>query len=386
MNRPSNLVAVLAAMFASLLLAPVARAAAKASGGGEYFVYIGTYTDKASKGIYAFRFEPSTGKTTPLGLMAETPNPAFLAVSPNHRFLYAVNWKGNDAVKGDTVSAYAIDPKTGKLTFLNKVESRGAMPTNLTIDHTGKTLLVVCYGGGNVTGYQILPDGRLSEPTAFDQHTGKSVHREPGPHAHGVIVSPDNRYAFVAELGLDQVYTYRLNAAKGTLARSDPPFVQVPPGTGPRHLAIHPNGRFLYVNDETRPAVTVFQVNEGKLQQIQELPSVPPEYKGRNATAEIQIDRAGKFVYVSNRGHDSIAVFAVDQAKGALTPVEHVSTKGKTPRNFSLDPTGSYLFAANQNSDTIYQFRVDPKTGRLTETGEVLQAPTPVCVLFVKAQ
>ena len=386
MTRSRNVLLSVAALCAVGLQIYVAQGAEKGSNDGDYFVYIGTYTDKDSKGIYAFRFNPSTGKVSSLGLMAETPNPAFLVATPNQKHLYAVNWKGGNNVPGDTVSAYAIDQKTGKLTFLNKVPSKGEMPTNLTIDRTGKTLLVVCYTGGNITGYQIRPDGKLSAPTAYFQHTGKSVHKVEGPHSHGVIISPDNRHAFVGEVGLDRVYSYSVNASQGTLTPSDPPFVSVAPNTAPRHLAFHPSGKFLYVNDESRPAVTVFQVDGGNLKEIQEVPSLPPDYKGRSSTAEIQIDQKGRFVYVSNRGHDSIAVFAVDQASGKLTPTQHALTEGKTPRNFSLDPTGGYLWAANQGSDTILQFKVDPSTGRLTKTGEVLQAPTPICVLFVKAR
>ena len=354
---------------------------------GEYLVYFGTYTDRAARGIYAYRFQPATGKLTSIGLMAETPNPAFLVATPNGHNLYAVNWKGDEREKqGDTVSAYAIDRKTGKLTFLNKVDSKGEMPTNLTIDHTGKTLLVVSYTGGNITGYLIEADGKLSEPTTYFEHRGKSVHPVNGPHSHGVIISPDNKHAFVGEVGLDQVRSYSLDAAKGKLTPSDPPFVSVTPGTAPRHLAFHPSGKFLYVNDESRPAVTVFAVDGGHLKEIQEVPAIPADYKGRDATAEIQIDKKGRFVYVSNRGHDSIAVFSVDQATGKLMPIQHASTLGKTPRNFSLDPTGQYLFAANQGSDTVVPFKVDPENGKLTPTGEPISVPKPVCVLFVKAQ
>ena len=376
-----------AAMALCLLLPQVVTSQA-AQSTGEYLVYFGTYTDGAARGIYAYRFNPETGKLTSLGLMAETPNPAFLAVTPNGRFLYAVNWKGDEREKqGDTVSAFAIDRKSGRLTFLNKVDAKGEMPTNLTVDHTGKTLLVVCYTGGNITGYKIGPDGRLSEPTAFFKHTGKSVHPVNGPHSHGVIVSPDNRHAFVGEVGLDQVRSYSLDAAKGTLTPSNPPFVPVVPGTAPRHLAFHPSGKYLYTNDESRPAVTAFRVDGGHLEEIQEVPAIPADFTGRSSTAEIQIDRKGRFVYVSNRGHDSIAVFSVDQLNGKLTPIQHASTQGKTPRNFSLDPTGNYLFAANQGSDTIVQFKVDGVTGKLTPTGQpITNVPKPVCVLFVKAQ
>ena len=381
--RAARLLVMAAALGVLLLQVFVAMGAPES---GEYLVYFGTYTDKASKGIYAYRFQPSTGKLTSIGLVAETPNPAFLAVTPNQKRLYAVNWKGGNNVPGDTVSAYDIDQKTGKLTFLNRVPSNGEMPTHLTTDSSGKMLLVVTYTGGNAVGYQILPDGRLSEPTVNDQHTGKSVHKVAGPHAHGVIVSPDNRYAFVADVGLDRVYSYRINPAKGLWTPHDPPFLQTTPDTGPRHLAFHPSGKFLYSNAESRPAVLSFEVSGGNLKLIQDLPALPADFQGRSSTAEIQIDQKGRFVYVSNRGHDSIGVFAVDPANGKLTAVQHASTQGKTPRNFSLDPTGGYLFAGNQNSDTVVQFKVDPGTGRLTPTGQPIEIPAPTCVLFVKAQ
>ena len=359
-------------------------AASEASAAEGYLVYVGTYTAEASKGIYAYRFQPSTGNLTKLGLMAETPNPSFLAVSPDRRFLYAVNWRGSETVEGNTVSAYGLDTSTGGLTFLNKVSSQGEMPTHLAVDPSGKTLVVVNFGTGTVTALPIQPDGRLGESSFVDQHSGPSVHREPGPHAHGVVFSPDNRFAFVADVGVDRVYSYRVNVPTGEILANDPPLVQVEPGLGPRHLAIHPNGGFLYANNESQPSVSVFQVDGGMLTEIQTLSSLPADYSG-GSTAEIQIDAEGRFLYVSNRGHDSIAVFAVDAASGTLTPVEHVSTQGRTPRNFSLDLTGSYLFAANQNSHTIVLFRVDKETGRLTPTGEVLEVPSPVCVLFVKA-
>jgi 6-phosphogluconolactonase len=360
-------------------------AAAHAANKDEYLVYFGTYTDGTARGIYAWRFQPATGKLTEVGLVAETPNPAFIVASPNGRNLYAVNWKGDERDKqGDTVSAFAIDHKTGKLAFLNKVTSKGEMPTNLTIDHTGKALLQVSYTGGNIAGYRIEADGKLSEPTTYFEHRGKSVHPVNGPHSHGVIVSPDNKHVFVGEVGLDQVRSYSLDAAKSTLTPSDPPFESVKPGTAPRHLAFHPSGKFLYTNDESRPAVTVFAVDGGHLKEIQEVPAIPADFTGRDATAEIQIDRKGRFVYVSNRGHDSIAVFSVEQSTGFLTPVQHASTQGKTPRNFSLDPTGEYLFAANQNSDTVVQFKVDAVSGKLTPTGQPIAVPKPVCVLFVK--
>ena len=353
----------------------------------EYFVYVGTYTATASKGIYAFRFQPSSGKITPLGAVAEAPNPSFLAISPNHRFLYAVNWKGSDSVPGNTVSSFAIDARTAKLSFLNKVSSRGEMPTHLTVDAGGKTILVANYGTGTFAALPIGEDGRLGEATAVDQHTGPPVAAHGGvPHAHCVLISPDQRFAFVAELGLDRVYTYRLDVSNHTFSPNDPPYVMTTPGSGPRHLALHPDGRFLYANNETNSTVTVFSYAKtgGTLKELQTVSTLPPAFNGRNSTAEIQIDRAGKFLYVSNRGQDSIAVFGVDSTTGRLSPIEHVSTQGKTPRNFSLDPTGSYLFAANENSSNIVLFHVDQHSGRLTPAGQVLDVPSPSCVIFLK--
>jgi 6-phosphogluconolactonase len=373
---------------ACLLLGAVSGA--DAGSPGEYLVYFGTYTAKASKGIYAYRFQPASGKLAAIGVVAEAPNPSFLALSPNRRHLYAVNWKGSETVKGDTVSAYAVDGHTGRLTFLNKVASRGEMPTHLTVDGSGRMLLAVNYGSGSVAAFAIGQDGRLSEATGFDQHRGSSVvkGRQDGPHAHAVVLSADNRFAFVADLGLDEVFSYRLDPSKAGFAANSPPLIKVSPGAGPRHLAFHPNGKLLYANNEINSTVTSFAYDAaaGALREVQTVSTLPADFRGTNSTAEIQTDAAGRFLYVSNRGHDSIAVFAIDAGRGTLTPVEHVSTQGRTPRNFSLDPTGGYLFAANENSDTVVLFRVDANTGRLTPAGQVLEVASPSCVIFLAAQ
>ncbi len=372
-----------------LLLVAAAPGADNGSA-GDYLVYFGTYTAKTSKGIYAYRFQPSSGKLTAIGPVAEAPNPSFLALSPSGRYLYAVNWKGSETVKGDTVSAYAVDGHTGKLTFLNKVESRGEMPTHLAVDRSGRMLMAVNYGSGSVAAFAIDKDGRLGAATSFDQHQGSSAvkGRQDGPHAHAAVLSADNRFAFVADLGLDEVFSYRLDPSKARFTPNSPPFTKVSPGSGPRHLAFHPNGKLLYANNEINSTVTVFAYDAaaGGLKEVQTVGTLPAAFSGNNSTAEIQTDRAGRFLYVSNRGHDSIAVFAIDGATGKLTPVEHVATQGKTPRNFSLDPTGGYLFAANENSGTVVLFRVDANTGRLTPAGQVLEVPSPSCVIFLKAQ
>jgi 6-phosphogluconolactonase len=380
--------ALFMAFFLSLLLPPCVRGAEKAPPMGEYLVYIGTYTGKESKGIYAYRFVPKTGQLVSLGLVAETVNPSWLAVHPNQRFVYAANEIANyDGEKSGAVSAFAIDQRSGKLTFLNQVSSRGGDPCHAVVDETGKRLLVANYSGGNVAVIPVLEDGRLGEASAVVQHTGSSVNpdRQRAPHAHSIDPSPDNRFAISADLGLDQILVYRFDPAKGTLAANNPAFAKVIPGAGPRHLAFHPSGRFAYVINELQSTVSAFAYRtvRGALEELQTISTLPKDFSGENTTAEVQVHPAGKFLYGSNRGHDSIVVFAIDSGKGTLTPVEHVPTQGKTPRNFGIDPTGLYLFAANQNSGNIVVFRIDAKTGRLTPTGQVLEVPIPVCVGFV---
>lgn len=353
-----------------------------------YLVYVGTYTGAKSKGIYAFRFDARAGKLSPLGLAAETPSPSFVAVHPSRRFLYAVsevsNFKGE---KSGAVSAFSIEPKSGKLTFLNQVSSRGAGPCYLAVDKTGKWVLVANYDGGSVAVLPVQPDGRLREASAFVQHSGSSVDRErqEGPHGHSFNFSPDGRFAIAADLGLDQLLVYRFDGTKGSLAPNDPPFAKVNPGAGPRHFTFHPGGKFAYAINEMQSTVTAFayDAQRGVLTVLQTVPTLPKDFSGENTTAEVRVEPKGKFLYGSNRGHDSIAVFAIDAAKGTLTPVERAPTQGKTPRNFGIDPTGSYLLAANQDSDNIVVFRIDQQSGRLIPTGQVVEAPAPVCVKFV---
>jgi len=382
---------VLAALSAPFLSTLYARATATAGSKGQYLVYIGTYTEKESKGIYAYRLDPGTGQLSSLGLAAESVNPSFLAVDPSRRFLYAVNeiskYEGRSS---GGVSAFAIDLGTGKLTFLNEVSSRGAGPCHIAVDKTGKYVLVANYEGGSLAVFPILKGGRLGEASAFVQHKGASFNpqRQEGPHAHSVCLSPDNRFLLSADLGLDEVLVYRFDAVNGTLAPNSPPFARVNPGAGPRHFAFHTSGRFGYVIDELQSTVTVFsyEPTSGALHMLQTVSTLPKEFEGENTAAEVQVHPSGKFLYGSNRGHDSIAMFTINNRIGTLTPNGHILTLGKTPRNFALDPTGAYLFAANQDSDSIVQFRIDPNTGRLTPSGQVLQVPAPVCVIFVATQ
>ncbi|MGA2772325.1 MAG: lactonase family protein [Bryobacteraceae bacterium] len=348
---------------------------------GEWLAYIGTYTRPPSQGIYAWRFQAASGKLTPLGLAAETSNPTFLAVDPNQRFLYAANED-----KAGTISAFAIDPATGQLKLLNRVPSRGSGPCHVAVDPGGKWVFAANYNSGSVAAFPVREDGTLGEATGFVQHVGSSVNaqRQSGPHAHSANVSPDGRWLLVADLGLDQILSYRVDAVKGTLSAGDPPFTKVAPGSGPRHLAFGRDGRFAYAINEMLSTVTVFRYNSahGSLDELQTAPVTPEGYTGPKSSAEIAVDPSGKFLYGSNRGDSTIAVFRIDGDKGTLTAVERVSTQGKTPRNFAIDPSGAFLFAANQDSGNVVVFRVDPATGRLTPTGNVLEVASPVCVVF----
>jgi 6-phosphogluconolactonase len=364
-----------------------------AQSGGDYLVYAGTYTNpnpkttSASKGIYAWRFDSKAGTLTPIGLVAETINPAHVWASPDGRFLYAVNWSTGEAA-GDTVSAYAIDRKTGALKLLNKVSSHGESPNQIVLDPSGKVAITVTYNGGTVTAFGVESDGKLTEAFYTEKHAGQPLSpKQPGPRAHGVVFSKDGRWAYVAQLGLDRVYSYRIDPVKRTMTPGDPPFVSMNAGgSGPRRVQLHPNGKFLYVNHETDSKVSVFEVSGANLKQIQTLSTLPADYKGNNSTAEIQIDQTGKWLYVTNRGHDSMAHYAVDAGKGTLTLVGHIPSGGRTPRNITIDPTNRFLIAANQNGENIVVFRIDPNTGNLTPTGAVGHVPQPGGVFFVKGE
>jgi len=374
----------------------VATAGEAAGAEGDYLVYVGSYTDapSSSKGIYAWRFEPSSGKVTSLGLVARTVNPAYICATLDGRFLYAVNWP--EAPKGDTVTAYSIDKNTGTLTFLNKVSAGGGLPNQVIVDPQGKFAMVANYGfhgtepdnnNSSLAALQIQADGSLNTPFYVDHHTGPALspRQTTGAHTHGVIFTKDDHLPFVAELGLDRLYTYHVDAAKLAVTAADPPFVSLSVGSGPRRLALRPGEKFLYVNHETDSKVSVFAVDLGTPKEIQQISTLPPDFTGRNSTAEIQMDKAGQFLYVSNRGANSIAVFAVDPSKGTLTLRELVPALGQSPRNITIDPTGRYFFAANQFSNNVVIFSVDPQTGHLTATGQQLHMDQPASVFLVKS-
>ena len=388
-RRSFVLRAAFPAAFAGL---PLASRGARPSGKGEYFAYIGTYTKGKSKGIYAYRFDFGTGKLSPIGLVAELASPSFLAVDPKSKYLYAVKEVNTfNGKRAGAVSAFAIEGG-GKLRLLNEVSSGGTGPCHVAVDKTGSDVMVANYDGGSIAILPIEPDGRLKEASAFVQHKGKSVNpeRQEAPHAHCINTSPDNHFVLVADLGLDEVLIYRFDPARGSVTPNNPPFGKTPPGAGPRHFAFHPNGRFVYVINEIQCTMTTFawDPTQGSLTALQTLSTVPKHHKVTkdDSTAEVRVHPSGKFVYGSNRGPDSIAVFGVDAKKGTLTPIEHAPTQGKTPRGFNLDPSGNYLITGNQDSDNIVVFKVDSKTGKLTSTGQNFEVGAPVDVLFVPAK
>jgi 6-phosphogluconolactonase len=375
------------------LLFFLSPAAAPQKPNGPYLVYVGTYTTKqSSKGIYAYRFDATTGQLTSIGLAAESQDPSFVAVHPNGKFLYAVNEIDNfNGAKAGAVSAFAIDRKSGTLKLLNQVSTHGAGPCYVSLDKTGRYVLVANYDGGSVATFVVQDDGSLSLVKGFVQHSGSSVDklRQEGPHAHWIGVSPDNRFALVADLGLDDVMIYRLDPDRGALIPNNPPYVQVKPGAGPRHFVFHPNGKFGYVLTEMQATVTAFayQAKNGSLTALQTVPTLLKDYAGPTEAAEIAVHPSGKFLYASNRASvDTITIFAIDGAKGTLKEVGRVSTKGRTPRNFAIDPTGAFLLAANEDSGNIVVFRIDAVTGALTPTGQVEEVVAPVCVTFVPAE
>jgi len=383
-----------AALAAGAWLAGVRAAPADSD---DYFVYVGSYTDapSTSKGIYGWRFSPASGAVAPLGLVAQTVNPAYVHATPDGRFLFATNWQTAAAENADTVSAYAIDANNGALAWLNTASAGGGLPNQVVVDPRGTIAAVTNYGfrttdpernNSSFAALKIRPDGRLDDPLYVDHHAGPALspRQTSGAHTHGVVFTKDDRFAFVAELGLDRVYTYRVDPAKPALTPSTPPYVLVPAGSGPRRLVLSPSDRFLYVNHETDSKVSVFGVDEGRLTAIQQISTLPAGFTGRNTTAEIQIDRSGRFLYVSNRGADTVAMFAVDSTRGTLTLRELFPALGRTPRNITIDPSGRYLFVSNQGSNNVVVFAIDGATGRLTSTGTELKIDQPASVLFVK--
>jgi len=359
-------------------------------------VYVGTYTGQKSQGIYVFRLQPAgsdasqNASLVSPGLAAASSNPSFLELDPKRRLLFAVNELSQfESRATGAVSAFAIDSATGALTLISQRSSLGTAPCHLALDRSGQHLLVANYGSGSVAVLPVAADGRLGSASDMVQHTGRSVNpeRQQGPHAHCVTIDRANRYVFVCDLGLDKVLSYRFDARSGKLTPNDPPFAQVKPGSGPRHMVFHPDGRFAYVINEMSSTVTAFayDANSGMLREVQTVSALPDYFTGANSGAEVDVHPSGKWLYVSNRGHDSVVLFNVDSARGTLTYVEEHVTRGLKPRHFGIDPSGAYLAVGNQDSDTILVTPIDPRSGRLTASGVLSPCPSPVCLKFLPA-
>jgi 6-phosphogluconolactonase len=343
-------------------------------------VYVGTYTGPKSKGIYLMQMDRETGALSEPKLAAEVPNPSFLAIHPMQRFLYAVS-----EAEGQ-VTAFSI-ANEGMLAKLNQQPSGGSGPCYISLDPTGKMAMVANYGSGSFESLPIEADGKLGSPASKIQDSGKGpdAARQEGPHGHSINSDPAGRFAFAADLGLDTLFGFRLDPANATLTPNDPPSVKIAPGAGPRHLAFHPSGKFAYLVGEMASTVTAFSYNahHGVMTELQTITTLPPDFHGSTTSAEVQVHPSGKFVYASNRGHDSIAVYRVDTGSGKLTSSQIAPCLGKTPRGFRIDPSGRFLLCAHQDSSSIVVFKIDPETGALTPTDHKVNIGSPVCIQFL---
>jgi 6-phosphogluconolactonase len=351
-------------------------------------VYVGTYTRGESEGIYIYRMDPETGSLEPVGKAINIMNPSFLAISPQKSHLYAVNEvQSFSGERSGAVSSFRINQETGELTLLNSKPSGGTSPCYVTVDGTGRNVLAANYSSGSLCVLPVMEDGTLGDATEIVQHEGSSVNpkRQEGPHAHSIVVDPSNRYVYAADLGIDKIMIYKFDSDKGKLTPNDQPWVSTQPGAGPRHFTFHPNEKFAYVINELDSTIVAFSYDgeSGRLKPIQTVSTLPEGYEGINYPADIHVSPSGRFLYGSNRGHDSIVIYRIDEETGRLSLIGHESTRGQFPRNFAIDPTGDFLLAANQNSNNIVGFRIDQETGLLEPTGEETRVPTPVCIKFL---
>lgn len=349
------------------------------------FVYVGTYTSKGGKGIYVYNMDFDSTELKPVGKPTIIDNLSFLAIDTKHHYLYAVSEvQSFEGEKSGAISAFSIDPKTGELTFLNIKSSKGASPCYVTVDKNSKYVLVANYSGGSVCVLPILDNGRLGDVIDFVQHKGSGVNpkRQEGPHVHSVIFESSNRYAFVTDLGLDKIMIYKFDPEWGKLMPNDQPWVKTKPGAGPRIFTFHPNGKFAYVINELDSSIVAFTYDmcNSTLEEIQTVSTLPEGFKGVNYAADIHVAPSGKFLYGSNRGHDSIVIYKIDEDTGRLSCIGYESAQGRIPRNFTICPLGNFLLVANQETDNIVIFRIEEQTGLLKPTERITKVPAPVCV------
>ncbi|MEW6233844.1 MAG: lactonase family protein, partial [Candidatus Omnitrophota bacterium] len=360
-----------------------------ATNANDLFVFTGCYTTNKNEGINVYCMDPANGGLTFVSKAAGAANPSYLAIDPQKRFLFAVNEMSRFEGKPQgALSSFAIDPSTMKLTFLNQQPSGGSAPCYITVDKTGKWVLIANYGGGSVAVFPIQDDGKLGPASDFVQHRGSSVNRQrqKEPHAHSIVLDPANRFAFAADLGMDKIMIYQFDGIDGKLKPNDPPYAEANPGSGPRHFTFHPNGEFAFLIQELQSTITSFAYDGdmGALETIQTVSALPKDFTGTSYSADIHVSPSGKFIYGSNRGHDSIVIYAIGEKTGKLEYIGHESTQGKTPRNFAIDPSGAFLLAANQDSDSIVTFRIDEETGKLHSTGAFAKTVKPVCLQFFR--
>jgi 6-phosphogluconolactonase len=364
-----------------------AHAAGFAQKDQTYLVYVGTFSEPDAESIFLYRLNTTSGALTRLGATKAGANPTYLTLDPKQRFLYTVietnEYNGN---KSGSIRAYAIDRKTGGLTLLNEQSSFGPGPCYISLDRTNKMVLVANYAGGSVCALPVQANGQLGSPSATDQHTGSGPHKnQTTPHAHCFLADPTNKVGLAVDLGIDQVLAYRLDPANGKFLPNPTVAFAAAPGAGPRHLTFHANNRWAYLINELNSTITAlsYDAAKSKFTELQTLTTLPAGFTGDNSCADVHISPNGKFLYGSNRGHNSIVVYAIDPSTGKLTFVQHADTQGKTPRNFALDPSGRIALVGNQNTNNIFTYRIDSKTGKLTPTGISVNLPAPVCLQVI---
>ncbi len=366
----------------ALCIALLAFLPIRPANASDMFVYFGSHSFGPGIGFSLARFDTDTGALTKPAFLIEAREPAFFVLTPDGSRLYTCN----SGTPGG-LSAYAVEPHTGRLTLINRVLAGGGDTSFITLDRTGRYVLVANYDGGNVAVFALRPDGAIGDWTGFDQHTGRSVNprRQAHAYAHAIVLDPTNRFVLVPDLGVDRLYIYRFDGNSGALTPNEPAFAAISPGSGPRHVRFHPNGRWVYLINEIASTIIAFSWDStnGRLAPFQTITTLPADFKGVSACAELEIHPNGRLLYCSNRGDDSLAGFAIDQDTGRLTPVEHVSSGGKSPRNFAFDPTGRWIIVTNHDSNNALVFRVDTATGRLTRSGDPVTVPSPYCERFL---